>query len=206
MNNSKPQEVQPSSTVQNEPCEWNGRILSPHHDLVDTADGHKRCANCKKEWLGAIAEIGSTVQGGDPSFMELQYKQAALNEAWQGQLDTEDEHESVFTAGFNAAWEYLRDLRTGFSFAAQEGREVVEPKPADGWISVKDRMPDEAKSVLVFVSNDDQGYYVAALYGERWNDESTGSEVDDGYADPDTEVDRCVTHWQFLTQPLEATR
>lgn len=40
---------------EDDPCEWNGRILSKFHDFVDFPGGH-RCIKCKKEYQGAIAE------------------------------------------------------------------------------------------------------------------------------------------------------
>lgn len=67
------------------------------------------------------------------------------------------------------------------------------------WIAVEDRLPEEGVRCNVFVSNDDDGYYIAFLQGERWVNEM-GGEVDDGYATPDPE-DRSVTHWQPLPSP-----
>ena len=40
----------PQEVTEDVPCEWFGRSMGKH-DLVDTADGHKRCAKCKHEFL-----------------------------------------------------------------------------------------------------------------------------------------------------------
>jgi hypothetical protein len=53
---NKGSNLQPSPAMnQDDPCEWNGRILSKFHEFVDFPGGH-RCIKCKKEYQGTIAE------------------------------------------------------------------------------------------------------------------------------------------------------
>ena len=73
----------------------------------------------------------------------------------------------------------------------------LEGGKADGWISVKDRLPDEGEMVLIYAPRTQNQYYVAMFYTLR--DEIKFAMNIYGmsycwYAED-------VTHWQPLPQP-----
>jgi len=70
---------------------------------------------------------------------------------------------------------------------------------SNGWISVKDRLPEESKKVLVYCKN---GYMMSVFFSHKWK----AFNHFDSQGDPTEGENHCfldVTHWMPLPEPPE---
>ena len=82
------------------------------------------------------------------------------------------------------------------------GAEWADAHPVNPWVSVKERLPEERKTVLLWFG----GYYTAAILrdGEWWN--CTGWYSGGGWSALDKIQDIAasyITHWMYIPEPPE---
>ena len=77
------------------------------------------------------------------------------------------------------------------------GAEWADAHPINPWTSVKDKMPDDNKTVLIWFG----GYYAVALLRDNEWWECTGWQSDGGWSALDKISDiatQYITHWMYI--------
>lgn len=104
----------------------------------------------------------------------------------------------IKTAIAQVEWDYPMECAAALDKAI-EALEKREAPDNGGWISVKDRLPEESKNVLVYCKG---GYMSSVSFSHMWK----AFNHFDSQGDPTEGDNHCfldVTHWMPMPEPPE---